>query len=446
MTKRVSLQSRLIKTSLISSVVAGSVALLLFIIISTYHTMQVQDEIMDEISDMLLISDLTMTSGRQIDELSDEFNIEYRLSYHQQLLTQSKNFHLNHKYYKISFRTNSQYGLIWQNHQLWRSYHMRDADIQMETLLLQPLGERFKALLQSILGYSLILIMVWLLQWLISHVLIKRQFKVIHKLSNKISEKNADDLSPISTTPVEFIELQPMLGQLNKLLDRLSQSLQAEQRFTADASHELRSPLSAIQMRLQLIQRKYPERSAAFSQIERDVNRGIQILENLLLLARLDPEHSDNLPKTVFNLKTVINDVIQTLAICANEKNIVLKQEILLTDSELCIVAHQQLIFTCIRNILDNAIRYTPEYGMVELKVFKEDQHLTLTLENEGQGLSDAVLQRLGERFYRVLGSKTQGSGLGLSICKKIIQLHHGKISFNSSIYGGLKITIHLLI
>lgn len=93
--KVVSLQSRLIKTSLISSVIAASVALLLFVVISVYQTMQMQDEIMDEISDMLLIADLTSTSGQQIDELSDQFDIQYRLSYQQQILTQSEIFSLN---------------------------------------------------------------------------------------------------------------------------------------------------------------------------------------------------------------------------------------------------------------------------------------------------------------------------------------------------------------
>jgi two-component system sensor histidine kinase QseC len=88
-----------------SSIVAGCMALLLFVVISIYQTMQVQDEIMDEISDMLLISDLTKTSGQQIDELSDQFDIEYRLSNHQQVLTQSENFHLDQSYYELIFKT-----------------------------------------------------------------------------------------------------------------------------------------------------------------------------------------------------------------------------------------------------------------------------------------------------------------------------------------------------
>ena len=161
--KVVSLQSRLIKTSLISSVIAGCVALLLFVVISSYQTMQVQDEIMDEISDMLLIADLTSSSGQQIDELSDQFDIQYRLSYQQQILTQSEDFQLEQQYYTLN-TDGDQYGFIWQERQLWRSYRAEDHQSHMQVLILQPLGDRFKELMHSFAGYSVILIMLWLMQ------------------------------------------------------------------------------------------------------------------------------------------------------------------------------------------------------------------------------------------------------------------------------------------
>lgn len=441
--KVVSLQSKLVKTSLISSVVAGCVALLLFAVISAYQTMQVQDEIMDEISDMLLIADLTSPSGQQIDELSDQFDIQYRLSNQQQVLTQSEDFYLDQQYYSLIEAAHGNYGLIWQKGQLWRSYAGEDENSHMQVLILQPLEERFQDLLHNFVGYALVLMLVWLMQWIMLHFLIKRQFSVIHQLSKQISAKNADDLSPVQAGEVELKELQPMLSQLNRLLQRLDQSLQAEQRFTADASHELRSPLSAIQMRLQLLQRKYPERAADFSQMQQDVSRGIQILENLLLLARLDPEHTDNLPKTYFSMQESVEEAIQALHLFAKEKHIQLHWQAA-ADLQGQILANQQLIFTCVRNLVDNAIRYTPEHGQVYITLQQQQQYLALIVENEGQGMDAESLARFGERFYRTLGSKTQGSGLGLSICKKIIELHQGKIQFEQSQYGGLKVSILL--
>lgn len=439
--KEVSLQTKLVKTSLISSIVAGCVALLLFAVISAYQTMQVQDEIMDEISDMLLIADLTTPSGQQIDELSDQFDIQYRLSNQQQVLTQSEDFQLDQQYYSLIEAAHGDYGLIWQKGQLWRSYAGEDENSHMQVLILQPLEERFQDLLHSFMGYALILILLWLMQWIMLHFLIKRQFSVIHQLSKQISAKNADDLRPISAGDMELKELQPMLAQLNRLLQRLDHSLQAEQRFTADASHELRSPLSAIQMRLQLLQRKYPERTADFSQMQQDVNRGIQTLENLLLLARLDPEHAENLPKTYFSMQENVQEAIQALNLFAKEKHIQLHWQVA-SDVQGQILANQQLIYTCVRNLVDNAIRYTPEHGQVYITLQQQQQYLALIVENEGQGMGTESLARLGERFYRALGSKTQGSGLGLSICSKIVELHQGEIQFEQSEYGGLKVTI----
>jgi len=425
--KVLSLQSKLVKTSLISSIVAGCVALLLFAVISVYQTMQVQDEIMDEISDMLLIADLTSPSGQQIDELSDQFDIQYRLSNQQQVLTQSEDFQLDQQYYSLIEAAHGDYGLIWQKGQLWRSYAGEDENSHMHVLILQPLEERFQDLLHSFVGYALVLILLWLMQWIMLHFLIKRQFSVIHQLSKQISAKNADDLSPVQAGEVELKELQPMLGQLNRLLQRLDQSLQAEQRFTADASHELRSPLSAIQMRLQLLQRKYPERAADFIQMQQDVSRGIQT--------------SDNLPKTYFSMQESVEEAIQALHLFAKEKHIQLHWQDV-ADLQGQILANQQLIFTCVRNLVDNAIRYTPEHGQVYITLQQQQQYLALIIENEGQGMGTESLARLGERFYRALGSKTQGSGLGLSICKKIIELHHGKIEFALSQHGGLKVSI----
>ncbi len=107
--------------------------------------------------------------------------------------------------------------------------------------------------LQSVMGYAGILLIVWLIQWLLLHIYIKRQLKVLNIFSAKIAQKSADDLAPIELPHPILDELAPIQTQLNYLLQRLELSLQAEQRFTADASHELRSPLSAIQMRLQVL-------------------------------------------------------------------------------------------------------------------------------------------------------------------------------------------------
>ena len=396
---------------------------------------------MDEIADMLLISDITTHSGQQVDELSDEFDIQYQLKDQQHILTESKEFPLEQQNSKLQMQASNGYRYIWQDQQLWRMYSAEDAELKMSVTMLQPVGERFKELAQNVMGYSLVLILLWFMQWLILHFAVKRQFKVIQQLSKNIAEKNADDLAPIQQQVPELKELQPMVLQLNQLLQRLKQSLLAEQRFTADASHELRSPLSAIQMRLQVLKRKYPDLNQDLASIQNDVSRGTQVLENLLLLARLDPTNTHQLPKIDVNLQAIVSDVIQALQPFALEKNIQITTHI---ADDLSIFANEKLIFTCVRNLVDNAIRYAGQGGHVFIDVQQRQQNVVMTIADDGQSLTEEILQRLGERFYRALGTKTQGSGLGLSICQKIMQLHAGEIHFSKSGYGGLQVTLQL--
>ena len=439
MPKTVSLQTKLIKTSLFSSILTGLLALLLFVLISLYQTMQVQDQIMDEIADMLLISDITTHSGQQVDELSDEFDIQYQLKDQQHILTESKEFPLEQQNSKLQTQASNGYRYIWQDQQLWRMYSAEDAELNMSVTMLQPVGERFKELAQNVMGYSLVLILLWFMQWLILHFAVKRQFKVIQQLSKNIAEKNADDLAPIQQQVPELKELQPMVLQLNQLLQRLKQSLLAEQRFTADASHELRSPLSAIQMRLQVLKRKYPDLNQDLASIQNDVSRGTQVLENLLLLARLDPTNTHQLPKIDVNLQAIVYDVIQALQPFALEKNIQITTHI---ADDFSIIANEKLIFTCMRNLVDNAIRYAGQGGYVFIDVQQRQQNVVMTIADDGQSLTEEILQRLGERFYRVDDSRTRstgGTGLGLALSCKLAQALGGSLAFNHSPLGGLR-------
>lgn len=440
--KSISLQQKLVKTSVTSSIVAGVIAFVLLMAMTIYQTMHVHDEIMDEISDMLVISDLSSSSAQQMDELSDEFDVEYQLKLNHQLLTQSPEFDANYRNIKPLYVSKKNYGYVWMNGQLMRTYNFEEDNQHVR--LYQPFRERFKEVLQSILGYAVILLILWLVQWLILRIAVKKQFQSIHTLSKEISNKSAHDLTPIQQQQPELQELQPMVLQLNHLLSRLEHSLEAEQRFTADASHELRSPLSAIQMRLQLLKRKYgqsvPTLATDMNQIQTDVARGTQVLENLLLLARLDPSHMRELAHHAFDLQNIIEDVQKALLLFAQEKQV----EFEIDTVSSVINANQELIFTCIRNLVDNAIRYTQVAGRIRIKLKQSEQFAVLCIENSGQGVSEEVLQRMGERFYRQLGTKTQGSGLGISICKKIIDLHKGKIEFAQSEWGGLKVELTL--
>ena len=431
----ISLQSRLIQHAMFSSILAGFLAWLLLLGISSYQAIDLHDDLMEEISELLL-GDVNQAKNTQVDEISEQFDIQYALLLNQQVLTTSIDDELINE---IPIAQKNGFHFDYENGHFIRILIAEDQDLKVKVV--QPLSVRFDELWQTTLGFGGILFILWILQWLILRFAIKRQLKPLNKISREIGSKSALDLSPVQSPDPEITELQPIVRQLNAMLSRLEKSLAAEQRFTADASHELRSPLSAIQMRLQVLKRKYQEDAQlrqALQMIQNDVNRGTQILENLLLLARLDPEHAEQLPKQQVNLKVLVQEVLQALQPFAQEKEI--HWNLKLEDA--VIEANAELIFSCIRNLVDNAIRYTPVQGQVEIRTIVESQNLQLMIENSGEGIQADVLQRLGERFYRALGTRTQGSGLGLSICQKIMQLHTAKIDYAPSILGGLKVSL----
>lgn len=430
--KSISLQSQLIKTSLLSAIWAGAISLCLMLGFGLFHIMSVHDALMDEVADLLTATDLTLKQDEQIDELSEEFDMQYQLIQGSQVLTTSE------QHTAFEHQPNLKQGLHyqWRDGALWRSYALQDDGLTVQ--IVQPMKTRLRETLQSVLGYAGILLIVWLIQWLLLHILIKRQLKVLQLFSKQIAEKNVDDLQAIVLPEPVLQELEPIKTQLNFLLNRLDQALEAEQRFTSDASHELRSPLSAIQMRLQVLKRQYPDIQHDLLSIQHDVNRGTRVLENLLILARLDPTQSEQLDKKQNDLEQLSLQVLDALQPFIEEKHIELK----LQTQSVQFAMNAELMFSCLGNLVDNAIRYSPEQGQVKIDLTVTAQQAIWTIENQGAGLTAAELQRIGERFYRVLGTKTQGSGLGISIAQKIAQLHHGQLSVDASELGGLKVQL----
>ncbi|MGU3311458.1 sensor histidine kinase [Acinetobacter sp. M5A5_2a] len=440
---RSSLQSQLVKTTMWSSVVVGLLALSLLTIFSVYHNMSVQDEIMDEISDTLLVSDLSQHSMKQFDELSDEFDIQYELLSSGQLLTHSHSY--QHELFEQG-NLSEGFSYFWFDGQLWRSLAAQQEDSQLQVEVFQPISTRIEEVLKALAGYSGLMVLFWLLQWVIVSWRTEQQLAALNLLSKRIAQKTASNLEPIQDPDV-ITEIQPVIDALNQLLARLQRALVAEQRFTADASHELRSPLSAIQMRLQVLQRKYqhvPELHQDFERIQEDVSRSTKILENLLLLARLEPNEAEQpqLPKTIIDLNYLLARVIETVTLDAQAKQMLIETNNLSTETKT--LANEELLFIAFRNLFDNAIRYSPTLGSIHVEIDQDEQQIKVAIEDTGNGVDDEVLQRLGQRFFRVLGTQQQGSGLGISITRKIIELHNGELHFMHAEQGGLRVEVNL--
>lgn len=424
MKKPVSLQQQLIRVCMVSSILAGMIALIIMMAVSLYQTNNVHDQIMDEVADILLLDDVRQNV--QVHELAEEFELIFALKQRKAtILATSQRLAL----------TSSSEGWFWKLEQgkIWRVYTEHEQDLNV--YVAQPIEQRFGQLIQSYFGYLCALLLLWLIQWGILTWAMKKHFKKIQHVTEQIAQKGVKNLAPLQFEQPIWRELEPIVKQTNQLLNRLEHALVAEQRFTADASHELRSPISAMQMRLQVLQRQYqdqPEFISALAPIREDLHRSTQILESLLLLARLDPSSSHHIPMKMVNLTSLCENVLDSFKDRIEQKQIELDCSL----EDVTLWASDDLLSIFIRNIVDNAIRYANLKGRVWISL---DQ-ARLLIEDDGTTLDDASLSRLGERFYRVLGTNTQGSGLGISICKRIIELHEGQLLLTRSRYGGLQV------
>jgi two-component system sensor histidine kinase QseC len=260
-------------------------------------------------------------------------------------------------------------------------------------------------------------------------------------LADEISKRKASKLEPLSTDHLP-LEIQPLVAAQNQLFVQVAEAFDKERRFTADASHELRTPLAGLLAQAQVAMKTDDAqvRQQALHQIEVAVNRMTHLVQQLLTLARIDPS-TDFIETQPTNLNAEIHDVITTLEHYAHAKQISL--ELQAQDSAI-IDANPQLINILIRNIIDNAIQYTPNQGRILISVSKQQNIIVFTTEDSGHGIAEHLYEQVLSRFYRCVenANTTRGSGLGLSIVKQIAKSHGAQLALSRSTMDGLKVTI----
>ncbi|WP_373777198.1 quorum sensing histidine kinase QseC [Glaesserella sp.] len=272
--------------------------------------------------------------------------------------------------------------------------------------------------------------------------IINRELQTLKSVGEQVKQRAPDDNSPLSTEVPK--EILPLVNSLNHFFDRTSTMLLRERRFTSDAAHELRSPLAALKIQTEIAQIAGDDialREKALGNLTQGINRATQLIEQLLTLSRLD-----NL-KALEGLEEIhwdklIPSLIGELYFSAQKRNIELEFEHIATPD----VKNGQplLLSLMLRNLIDNALRYCPEGSTVKISLNKRQ----IIVEDNGGGVDDVDLAKLGQRFYRPAGQNEKGSGLGLSIVQRIAELHHFnlKVENGYDINGekGLKVTILL--
>jgi two-component system OmpR family sensor kinase len=237
--------------------------------------------------------------------------------------------------------------------------------------------------------------------------------------------------------------VQPLVGALNGLLGRLRLALDAQRSFIADAAHELRTPLTAVHLQAQLAERATDdgERRAALADLKGGLERATRLVEQLLTLAREEPGVADRLSAPI-DLPALARAVVAELAPLAAAKRIDLG---LNADPGVQTRGDADAIATLLSNLVDNALRYTPQDGRVDVGVAMDAGRATLSVRDSGPGIAEADRQRVFDRFVRgsLAAGVVRGSGLGLSIVKRIAERHGADIAVGSGLDGaGAGITV----
>jgi len=261
----------------------------------------------------------------------------------------------------------------------------------------------------------------------------------LRRLARTLAERQPQALHPVVVAGAPA-EMTPMLDSLNALFGRIAGLMDAERRFTADAAHELRTPIAAIRAQAQVALAESDDalRRHALEATLAGCDRATRLVEQLLTLSRL--EEGATTPTGPVDLSALTRREVAEAAPRALEQ----QQTIELDAAAPCPVqGDATLLAVLVRNLVDNAVRYSPQGARIRVAAARHGGGVRLRVEDSGPGLAEADLARLGERFFRVIGSGQSGSGLGWSIVRRIAAAHQAKVGVaRSSELGGLAVTV----
>lgn len=266
-----------------------------------------------------------------------------------------------------------------------------------------------------------------------------RALAPMERVRQDITRRDALSLSPLEVRGLPE-EVAPMVESLNDLLARLESALTAQRRFVADAAHELRTPLTAIRLQTQIAQRSEApaEIRKALAELEAGVDRAGHLVSQLLQMARLEPE-GVRAPPTSVRIDELLRAVVGDFSAQAEARNI----DLGITDAPAAAIAgRQDSLRIMLNNLVDNALRYIPSGGRVDLALARENGWLVLTVSDNGPGIPLEERERVFERFHRLAGGEIPGSGLGLAIVREVAAQHQAEIRLEDTPGGGLTVRV----
>ena len=262
---------------------------------------------------------------------------------------------------------------------------------------------------------------------------IRRGLEPLRTLATDLSERDPQRLDELPEAGLPR-ELRPPVRAINQLFGRIRMAMDQERRFTSDAAHELRTPIAALRAQLQVAERTPDpeERQAAIAKALRGTGRMTHLVAQLLALARLEAETADR-PDGKVNLDDPLQEVVAGLAPQAEAREVQLQADI---APNCVLTGNAELLRILLRNLIDNALRYVPDGGRVRLGLVREDGRVVLTVVDNGPGVAAAERDMLGQRFHRFGDRTVEGVGLGLSIVRRIAELHGAGLAFGEGLEG----------
>jgi two-component system, OmpR family, sensor histidine kinase QseC len=326
--------------------------------------------------------------------------------------------------------------------QQWRSYTVRDARRDYQVRVGEPMRVREQLAAKLVWHLAQVLLLALPLLALLIWVSIGRGLQPLVQLSAAIATRDANKLEPIRLEQVPA-EAQALTDALNQLLQRLAHSIDKERSFTADAAHELRTPLAAIKVQAEVALAAQDEASRhhAIGQVIAGVNRTTHLARQLLLLARLD--HLEPAARQAVDLCRLTLEGVAQRAGDAARKGIEFDLSAQPAASRCMLQGDPAMLAILLDNLLDNAIKYGRAGGRIAVSLQPQDGALALQVADDGEGVASEERARLQDRFFRVPGHDVAGSGLGLSIVEKIAAVHGASVTIGDGLEGrGLGVTV----
>lgn len=267
---------------------------------------------------------------------------------------------------------------------------------------------------------------------------IRRNFQPLNDFKTELASRKAQELKPIEMKEYP-LELEPTIQEMNYLFGRISLSQQEQRQFVADSAHELRTPLTALNLQLQILLQQFPQ-SDALHNLSQGVLRMQHLVNQLLSLAKQEVTDGLTEPVQSLSLNQMTVACIEQLIQLALQKEIDLGVE---QQQELLIHGQASALHSIIYNLIDNAIKYSPKDGVINVSIFQQGQQAVLQIEDSGTGIDTAQFNQIRQRFYRIHNYAEIGSGLGLSIVDKATERLGGTLEFSRSLnLGGLCVQV----